>query len=169
MTRFSTSTLVFVTEPSARIVLLGNWTQDADGSPFANPAGEVLAVAFREACLDPDQFRTITTVDTQGGGLDCAGWESSPWLSAALRTFQPPAVICLGLAATRALLGATAAIPEAHGVRVPAPWQGGFVHATRSPMAALAQGDVRGKRAFAHIVNTLRAAAAGDALAMRAA
>lgn len=164
MTRFSTSTLVFVTDPSARIVLLGNWTQCAESSPFANPAGEALAVAFREACLEPERFRAITTIEASAGG-----WESAPWLAAALRTFQPPAVICLGLAATRALLGPTATIPEAHGVRVEAPWPGGFVHATRSPMAALAQGEVRGKRAFGHIVATLRAAAAGEALAMRAA
>lgn len=164
MTRFSTSTLVFVTDPSARIVLLGNWTRCAESSPFANPAGEVLAMAFREAGMAPDAFRAITTIEASA-----QGWEHAPWLAAALRTFQPPAVVCLGLAATRALLGPTAGIPETHGMRFEAPWPAGYIHATHSPLSTLARGAVRSKRAFAHIVASLRAAAAGEALAVRAA
>lgn len=164
MIRFDTRTLVFVTDPSARIVLLGNWTQCAESSPFANPAGEVLAAAFREAGLVPEDFRTLTAVQAIAGE-----WEASPWLGAALRTFQPPETICLGLCAARVLMGPKARIPEAVGQSAPAPWTGGQVRITRSPLATLAHGHVRSQRAFAHIVQTLRSAVAAEALAVRAA
>jgi uracil-DNA glycosylase len=164
MIRFDTRTLVFVTDPSARIVLLGNWTQCAESSPFANPAGEALAAAFREAGLVPEDYRSLTTVQAIAGE-----WEASPWLGAALRTFQPPEVVCLGMCAARVLLGPDALIPETVGQARPAPWAGGQIRVTRSPLAALAHGQVRSQRAFAHIVGTLRSAAAAEALAMRAA
>lgn len=163
MTRSSMHTVAFVTDPSARIILLGNWTRSLDTSPFASPAGEALAAAMREAGLRPEDFEAVNVVEAS------SDWESASWLASALRTFQPPAVVCLGVSATRCMLGPDLVFSEVAGVRYPAPWMGGHIHVTRSPLSALAQGDLRSQRAFAHLVQTLRCAAAGNALAMRAA
>lgn len=163
MTRSSIHPVAFVTDPSARIILLGNWTRSQESAPFASPAGETLAAAMREACLRPEDFQPIDVVDAT------PDWESASWLASALRTFQPPAVVCLGVAATRTMLGPDVTFSEVAGLWYPAPWMGGSVHITRSPLAALAQGDQRSQRAFAHIVQTLRCAAASEALSMRAA
>lgn len=163
MTRSSIHSVAFVTDPSARIILLGNWTRSLDAAPFASPAGDALAAAMREAGLRPADFQPVNVVEAS------ADWQSASWLASALRTFQPPAVVCLGVAATRTMLGPDVVFSEVAGLRYPAPWTGGNIHVTRSPLAALAQGDLRSQRAFAHIVQTLRCAAASEALAMRAA
>ena len=163
MTRSSIHSVAFVTDPSARIILLGNWTQTLNTTPFASPAGNALAAAMREARLRPEDYQAVNVVEA------AAEWESASWLGSALRTFQPPAVVCLGVAATRTMLGPDVNFSEVAGLRYPAPWMGGSIHITRSPLAALAQGDLRSQRAFAHIVQTLRCAAASEALSMRAA
>ncbi|QEH35622.1 Uracil DNA glycosylase superfamily protein [Aquisphaera giovannonii] len=120
----------------ARVVLVGD-------RPLAGAAGALLDAALDEAGLDRAAvYRTQAVKRAAGDGPRVGPREAAscrPWLLAELAAIRPAAVVCLGPAAARAVLGPLFRFAERRG-EVVAAAGGANVVATLHPAAALRAG-----------------------------
>ena len=102
-----------------RLCIVGEGPAERDettGRPFSGPAGALLMRALTEAGLDPDTLwltnvlkcRAVTQKDGRWVNRPPTETELAaalPLLDEELRLLRPPALLCLGATAARALLG----------------------------------------------------------------
>lgn len=157
-----------------RLCIVGEGPAERDettGRPFSGPAGGLLSRALAEAGVDPDSVwltnvlkcRAVTQKDGRWVNrppTDAELAAAMPLLDEELRLLRPPAVLCLGATAARALLGKSFSFSRDRGRWFPV-MGGPHVLATYLPAYVLRREGPDFDAAYAAMLADIRTAAAG--------
>ncbi len=163
-----------VGSPAPRLCVVGEGPAERDestGRPFSGPAGDLLARALAEAGIEPDtvwltNVLKCRAVVEKGGRrvnrppTDAELSAALPLLDEELLLVRPPAVLCLGATAARALLGKSFNFSRDRGRWFPT-LSGLLVLATYLPAYVLRREGPDFDIAYAAMLADIRTAAAG--------